>query len=216
MCDIVRGKKRKRNNWLQRHARDPYVRRAKAQGYRTRATFKIMELDRSDRLFRPGLVVVELGSAPGGWSQYVYSKISPGGTLVAVDLKEMPPIPGVTFVCGDMSRFDIKRKIIDCLPEGSADLVISDAAPNITGIGAVDQSKTLALLEDSLDLACTVLKPGGRFLVKLREGGDMQGFRRRCALYFKQCAARKPGASRARSPEVYLLGTGFLSGKRSL
>ncbi len=205
----MRVKKRKRNNWLQRHQRDIYVRKAKAQGFRTRAAFKIMELDRSDRLFRPGLVVVELGAAPGGWSQYVRSKIAPGGLLVAVDLQDMPPIPGVQVVRGDFTDSEIKQKVLDCLPDGYADLVISDAAPNITGIEAVDQGNTLALLESSLDLACTALKPGGHFLVKTMEGRESQEFRRRCALYFEQCKARKPRASRARSREVYLLAKGF-------
>jgi 23S rRNA (uridine2552-2'-O)-methyltransferase len=207
----VRVKKHKRNQWLQRHARDVYVRKAKADGYRSRAVYKLIEIDRRDRLLRPGLTVVELGAAPGSWSQHVWDRISPGGTLIAVDIEEMTPIAGVTLVRGDIADAAVIQRIIEQLGgRGRADLVISDMAPNITGIRALDQSRALALVEHSLVVATAVLAPGGHMLVKLFEGEGVNGFRRRCALYFSKCVIRKPAASRAKSREMYLLANGFI------
>ncbi len=205
------AKKHKRNHWLQRHTRDAYVRKAQADGYRSRAVYKLIEIDQRDRLLRPGLTVVELGAAPGSWSQYARERIGPGGTLIAVDVEEMMPIAGVTRVRGDIADVAVKQRIIEHLGgRGRADLVISDMAPNITGIRALDQSRALVLVEDSLTVATAVLAPGGRLLVKLFEGEEVSGFRRRCALYFKRCVIRKPAASRAKSREMYLVANGFV------
>ncbi len=187
------------------------MRKARADGYRSRAVYKLIEIDRRDRLLRPGLTVVEFGAAPGSWSQYVWERISPGGTLIAVDIQEMTPIAGVTLVRGDIADSEVIQRIIEQNGgRGRADLVISDMAPNITGIRALDQSRALALLEDSLAVAIAVLVPGGHFLVKLFEGEGVSGFRQRCALYFSKCVIRKPAASRAKSREMYLFANGFI------
>ncbi len=187
------------------------MRKAQADGYRSRAVYKLIEIDRRERLLRPGLTVVEFGAAPGSWSQYVRERISPGGTLIAVDIQEMTPIAGVTLVRGDIADSKVRQRIIEQLGGGGhADLVISDMAPNITGIRVLDQSRALALLEDSLAVAISVLAPGGRLLVKLLEGEGVSGFRRRCALYFSKCVIRKPAASRAKSREMYLFANGFI------
>lgn len=187
------------------------MRKAQSEGYRSRAVYKLIEIDRRDRLLRPGMTVVELGAAPGSWSQYVWRRICPGGTLIAVDIQEMTPIAGVTLVRGDVSGPAMIQRILEQLGgRGRADLVISDIAPNLTGIGVLDQSRTVALLEDTLTLAMAVLAPGGDLLVKLFEGEGVREFRRRCALYFGKCVIRKPAASRAQSREIYLFAKGFI------
>ena len=204
-------KKRKRNNWLQRHKRDIFVRKARSHGYRSRAVYKLQEIDERDHLFHQGQVVLELGAAPGGWTQYAHGRVGPRGTVVAVDVIDMAPITGVIFIHGDITDLAVKKQIIDLLQgDGLADLVISDMAPNITGIRVVDQSRALTLVEQSLEVALNVLRPGGTLLVKLFAGGDIPDFRHRCALYFKQCVVRKPAASKERSREFYLLARGFI------
>ncbi len=208
---IVRAKKRKRKHWLQQHIRDGYVRKAQADGYRSRAVYKLIEIDQRDRLLRPGMTVVELGAAPGGWTQYVRERIGVTGRAIAVDVQPMAPIPGVIVVHGDIADAAVKQRIIAHLGgDGRADLVISDMAPNISGIRDVDESRGIALLENSLALAVAVLARGGGFLVKLFAGDSVIGFRRRCELYFCDCVIRKPAASRAKSRELYLLAKGFV------
>ncbi len=197
---------------MQRHARDAYVRRAKVDGYRSRAVYKLIEIDRRDRLLCPGLTVVELGAAPGSWSQYVRERISPGGTLIAVDTQDMAPLAGVTLVRGDIADVAVKQQIIEQLGGGGrADLVISDMAPNMSGIRVLDQARAMTLLDDSLATAIAVLARGGRLLVKLFAGEDVNVFRKRCELYFRKCVIRKPAASRARSREMYLFAQGFIA-----
>lgn len=207
----MRAKKRKRNHWVQQHARDAFVRKAQSEGYRSRAVYKLIEIDRRDRLLRPGMTVVDLGAAPGSWSQYVWRRICPGGNLIAVDIQEMTPISGTTQLRGDIADPAVIQRIIERLGgRGRADLVISDIAPNLTGISVLDQSRALALVEQSLTTATAVLAPGGDLLVKLFEGEGVSGFRRRCALYFGKCVIRKPAASRTKSREIYLVAKGFI------
>ncbi len=212
---MVRAKRRKSNDWKRRHTRDAYVRRSKVDGYRSRAVYKLIEIDRRDHILRPGLAVVELGAAPGGWSQYVQSRIGPNGKLVAVDVLAMEVIPGAVIIQGDIMNPAVQQRILRSLPNGLADLVISDISPNISGIRDVDDAKALRLLNMSLEVAATVLIRGGKLLVKLFSGREADGFRSRCAARFEQCLVRKPGASRARSREIYLLAKGFLEAPKT-
>jgi 23S rRNA (uridine2552-2'-O)-methyltransferase len=192
--------------WMQQHVTDPYVRQAKQQGYRSRAAFKLLEIDARDRLLKPGLVVVDLGAAPGGWAQVAAQKIGPRGRIVAVDLLEMAPIPGVDFIQGDFTEDAALNALEERLGGAAVDLVICDMAPNISGIGLADQARSMHLAEIALEFAVKRLKPGGHFLVKIFQGSGFEEFVRAMRREFKQVFVRKPGASRSRSKEVYLLG----------
>ena len=193
--------------WMHQHVNDPYVHRAKAEGWRSRAVFKLEEIDRKDGLFRPGMSVVDLGATPGGWSQYAARKVGPKGRVVARDLLEMEPIPGVTFLHGDFTDEDTLRRLEAELGEGRrVDLVISDMAPNLTGIAAGDQARGIALVELAPDFARDWLNPDGAFVVKVFHGAGFEEFRRAVQASFQSCVVRKPDASRDRSSEVYLVG----------
>jgi 23S rRNA (uridine2552-2'-O)-methyltransferase len=191
--------------WLQRHVADPYVRQAQAQGYRSRASFKLLEIDQRDRLLRAGAVVVDLGAAPGGWSQVAAERVGPQGRVVAVDLLEMAPLAGVEFIRGDFDDPAVLAQLLALVP-GGADLVMSDMAPNITGVRDVDQPAALYLAELALDFAARVLKPNGALLVKCFEGAGSQELRALFGRRFGQVLVRKPDASRDRSREHYLIG----------
>jgi len=195
--------------WLHEHIADPYVRQAQAQGYRSRASFKLLEINQRDRLLRPGATVVDLGAAPGGWSQVAASIVGPRGRVVAVDLLDMPPLPGVEFILGDFGDDSVLEHMLSLLPDG-ADLVMSDMAPNLSGVRDVDQPAALHLAELALDFARRVLKPRGALLVKCFEGAGSQGLRTLFARHFEQVLVRKPDASRDRSREHYLIGRGML------
>lgn len=195
--------------WLQRHVSDPYVRQAQAHGYRSRASFKLIEIDQRDRLLRPGAVVVDLGSAPGGWSQVAAERVGPQGRVVAVDLLDMAPLPGVEFIHGDFGELAVLEQILALVP-GGADLVMSDMAPNLTGVRDVDQPAALYLVELALDFAARVLKPHGALLVKCFEGAGSQELRTLFGRRFGQVLVRKPDASRDRSREHYLIGRAML------
>jgi 23S rRNA (uridine2552-2'-O)-methyltransferase len=201
----VRAGRKKRNNWKKRHLDDPYVKRAGEQGFRSRAAFKLEEIDLRDHLLRPGMAVVELGAAPGGWSQYVARRIGGAGSLVAVDLIEMQEIPNVTIVQGDFTESDTRIRISAHLPGGVADLVISDMAPNISGIRDADQARFADLYRYICEYCEVSLKPGGNLLVKLFEGPEAGRFRREIKAMFTDGSARKPGASRSNSREYYYL-----------
>lgn len=196
------------NVWMRQHVNDPYVQRAKAEGWRSRAVFKLLEVDEKDRLFRPGQTVVDLGSAPGGWSQVAARRVGAKGRVIALDLLEMEPIPGVSFLQGDFSDNEMLERLEAELAStaGKVDLVISDMAPNLTGIAASDQARGIGLVEMALDFALQHLKPDGAFVVKVFHGAGFDEFRRTMQSGFEVFAVRKPDASRDRSSEVYLVG----------
>ena len=193
--------------WLGEHESDPYVQRARKEGFRSRAVYKLAEIDRKDRLLRPGLVVVDLGAAPGGWSQYARPRLGPKGTLIALDILPMDPLPDVVDICGDFRAPDVLASLEAAIGFGRAvDLVLSDMAPNLSGINAADQASTLYLCELALDFALAHLKPDGRFVVKVFQGEGYDVYLKAIRASFTKVSIRKPPASRSRSPEVYLVG----------
>ncbi|MDT3736121.1 MAG: RlmE family RNA methyltransferase [Denitratisoma sp.] len=198
--------------WMHEHVTDHYVQRAKAEGWRSRAAFKLMEIDEWDkggsRLLHPGMVVVDLGAAPGGWSQVAAERVGSGGRVLALDLLEMGPVAGVEFIQGDFREDAVLSELTLRLGGRPVDLVISDMAPNISGIAVSDQARVMHLAELALDFAAAHLKPGGNFLVKTFQGEGFDAFRRAMAAAFDKVVVRKPKSSRDRSSEVYLLGLG--------
>lgn len=194
--------------WMHEHVTDPYVQRAKAGGWRSRAAFKLMEIDDKDRALRPGMLVVDLGAAPGGWSQVAAERVGATGRVLAIDLLEMAPIPGVEVIQGDFGDDAILADLEARMGGRPADLVISDMAPNISGIASTDQARSVLLAELALDFAVRHLKPGGDLLVKLFQGEGFDGFRAAMGEAFERVVVRKPKSSRDRSSEVYLLGKG--------
>lgn len=194
--------------WMHEHVTDPYVQRAKAEGWRSRAAFKLMEIGDKDRLLRPGMLVVDLGAAPGGWSQVAAERVGASGRVLAIDLLEMAPIPGVEVIQGDFGDDAILADLEARMGGRPADLVISDMAPNISGIASTDQARSVLLAELALDFAVRHLKPGGDLLVKLFQGEGFDGFRAAMGEAFERVVVRKPKSSRDRSSEVYLLGKG--------
>ena len=195
--------------WRKRQEQDPYVRRARKDQARSRAVFKLEEIDRRDRLFHPGQLVVDLGAAPGSWSRYAADAVRPGGRVVAVDVLEMAPIPGVEFIQGDFTGAAMFQACLDALDGRNADLVIADLAPNLTGIRATDQARSMHLAELVLDFAGRALKPGGTLLVKVFQGAGLDPYREELKHRFQKLAVRKPGASRTASREFYLLASGY-------
>ncbi len=197
------------SRWLQEHARDPYVKRARKEGLRSRAAFKLEELQRTERLIRPGMVCVDLGAAPGGWSQLAVRQLHGKGEIFALDVLPMPAIPGVTFIQGDFRESEVLDRLLAALAGRPVDLVMSDMAPNMSGIDAVDQPRALDLEELALDFARRVLKPGGDLLLKVFQGAGFQQFVQSTRQSFDSVRLRKPEASRSRSAEMYLLARKF-------
>ena len=195
--------------WLQEHVTDPFVKRAKAEGYRSRASFKIKEILERDALIRPGAFVVDLGATPGGWSQVLAEHVGPKGRVIAVDILPMKPLSGVEFVQGDFTDDHIFDQLLQLTAGRKLDLVFSDIAPNLSGEMEVDQARQMYLAEIALDFAEKTLVKGGGFLVKVFEGEGMQEYRQRLKQVFKVISVRKPAASRARSREFYLLAKHF-------
>lgn len=195
--------------WLEEHESDPYVKAARAAGYRSRAVFKLEEVQRSDRLLRPGMTVVDLGAAPGGWSQYASRLLQGKGRIVALDILPMDAIVNVEFIQGDFSSDTVLDALMQQLGGNPVDLVMSDIAPNMSGISDVDHLRAMYLVELALDFAEKTLKPGGDFLVKVFQGRDFQPFVQRLRGLFETVKTRKPKASRTRSAELYLLARGF-------
>lgn len=195
--------------WMREHVTDAYVKRAQTEGYRSRAAYKLQQIADRDRLFRPGMTVVDLGAAPGGWSQIAAKAVAPGGTVIALDVLDMPGIAGVTFIRGDFEEASVLGELESMLGDRQADLVLCDIAPNISGIASADQARSLALAELALDFAVNHLKPQGNFLVKVFQGEGFDEFLRALRNRFGQVLVRKPEASRSRSREVYLLGKGL-------
>ena len=196
---------------MHEHVTDPYVQRAKAEGYRSRASFKLMEIDDRDHLIRPGEVVVDLGAAPGGWSQVAAQRLKGHGRVVAVDLLEMDGLHGVQFIQGDFRERNVLRQLEELLAGERVGLVLSDMAPNISGVPVSDQARIMHLAELGLDFCRHWLKPEGAFLVKVFQGYGFEDFVREMRQIFKSVSSRKPDASRDRSAEVYLLGKGLKS-----
>lgn len=203
------AKSKSSKSWLKEHFDDEYVRRSQQDGYRSRAIYKLIEIDQKDRLVKPGMTVIDLGAAPGGWSEYCVKKLGKKGTMVALDILPMEPIDGVAIVEGDFREDAIFEELMAIIGNDKADLVISDMAPNISGMGSVDMPRAYHLCELALDLARQVLKPGGGLLVKLFQGEGFEAYNKELKASFSKVIMRKPKASRARSREIYALATGF-------
>lgn len=195
--------------WMREHVTDPYVQMANKEGYRSRAVYKLMELDERDHLLKPGMTVVDLGAAPGSWTQVAAKKLTSTGTLVALDILPMDPVHGAVFIQGDFREDAALAQLEAALQGRPVDLVISDMAPNISGIGIADQARSMHLAELALAFSCQHLKPGGNFLVKVFQGEGFDDFVREMRVHFSQVLVRKPKASRDRSTEVYMLGKGL-------
>lgn len=194
--------------WLQEHFDDPYVLKAQKEGWRSRAIYKLQELDEKDRLFRPGMVVVDLGAAPGGWSQWAAQQVGQSGEVFALDILPVDPYAGVTFIQGDFRDEVVYNNLLDELNGREVDLVMSDMAPNMSGNKAVDIPKAMHLVELTVELADQVLKPNGIVLMKVFQGEGFDVLLNDLRSRYKQVLSRKPKASRPRSKEIYVLGVG--------
>jgi 23S rRNA (uridine2552-2'-O)-methyltransferase len=195
--------------WLAEHASDEFVKRARTEGWRSRAVFKLAEIQASERLLRPGIRCVDLGAAPGGWSQYAARIVGGASRIVATDLLPMDAIAGVDFVQGDFREESVLEQVQGCLGGAKVDLVLSDMAPNLAGIDAVDQPRAMYLAELALDFADRVLAPGGDALIKLFQGAGFEEVIREARRRYGRVVTKKPRASRSRSPEIYLLARQF-------
>ncbi|HHV49720.1 MAG TPA: 23S rRNA (uridine(2552)-2'-O)-methyltransferase RlmE [Rhodocyclaceae bacterium] len=195
--------------WMQEHVNDPYVQQAKKDGWRSRAAFKLLEIDAKDKLLKRGEVVVDLGATPGGWSQVAVQRVGESGLVLALDLLEMAPIRGVHFIQGDFREDAVLTQLEEALGEREVGLVLSDMAPNMSGVAVMDQARVMHLAELGLDFSRAHLKPEGAFLVKVFQGRDYEAFVRAMRETFQNVVVRKPDASRDRSAEVYLLGRGL-------
>jgi 23S rRNA (uridine2552-2'-O)-methyltransferase len=195
--------------WLEEHESDPFVKAARAAGYRSRAVYKLEEIQKTDRLLKPGMSVVDLGAAPGGWSQYCARLLQGKGRILALDILPMDAIMGVEFIQGDFGSDAVFEQLMSQLGADKVDLVLSDIAPNMSGMADVDHLRAMHLVELTLDFAERSLKPGGDYVVKVFQGRDFQPFMQRLRGLFGTVKTRKPKASRTRSPELYLLARGF-------
>lgn len=194
--------------WVHDHLNDPYVQRAQADGYRARAAYKLTEIDERDHLLRPGAVVVNLGAAPGSWCQIAVKRCGPKGRVLALDLLPMEAVAGVNFLLGDFTEDAVLEEFERRLDGARVNVVLSDMAPNLSGVATVNQARSIHLCELALDFAVRHLKPGGQFLVKVFQGEGFMAFRQQMESAFASVQVRKPKASRDRSAEVYLLGKG--------
>ena len=196
-------------HWLREHFDDEFVKLSQKEGYRSRAVYKLKEIDDKDKLIKPGSVVIDLGAAPGGWSQYVARKLNGKGRILALDILPMEAVDGVELIQGDFLEQAVFDQLLQQLGDDRPDLVISDMAPNMSGMQAVDIPRAMYMAELALDLARQVLKPGGGFLVKVFQGEGFDGYMNSLKLHFSRLVMRKPKASRNRSREIYALATGF-------
>lgn len=195
--------------WLREHFDDVYVKRAQQEGYRSRAVYKLKEVDEKKKLLKPGMTVVDLGAAPGGWTQYVAEKLGSKGKIIALDVLPMDPLPGVTVITGDFEDDAVFAALLKAIPEEGVDVILSDMAPNMSGNPAIDMPRAMGLSELSLDLADRILKPGGCLLIKIFHGVGFDEFLKTARSQFKEVVIRKPAASRPRSRETYLLAKGY-------
>ena len=196
-------------NWLREHFNDPYVKMAQKDGYRSRASYKLLEIQEKDRILRPGNTVIDLGAAPGGWSQVTSRVLGEKGRLIASDILEMDSIADVTFIQGDFTEESVLAQILEAVGNHPVDLVISDMAPNMSGVKMADQARAMYLCELALDLAGQVLRPGGDFLIKIFQGEGFDLYHKQVRTMFDKVQMRKPLSSRDRSREQYLLARGF-------
>jgi len=203
------AKSKSSKKWLKEHFQDEYVQRAQKEGYRSRAIYKLIEIQKKDRLLKPGMTVIDLGAAPGGWSEYAVKLLGKKGRMIALDILPMEPITDVEIIQGDFREDDILHALLKVIGKDGADLVFSDMAPNISGMEVVDIPRAYYLAELTLDLAQKVLKPGGGILVKLFQGEGFDGYHKALKDDFSRVVMRKPRASRARSREIYALATGY-------
>ena len=204
---MARSKSSKR--WLNEHFDDQYVRRAQQEGYRSRAVYKLIEIQQKDHILKPGMTVIDLGAAPGSWSEYASNELGPNGRLIALDILAMEPMQGVEIIQGDFREDAVLERLLQVLAGEGADLVISDMAPNISGMEVVDIPRSYHLAELALDLVRQVVKPGGGLLVKLFQGEGFDEYVKELRNSFTRVVMRKPKASRSRSREIYALATGY-------
>ena len=195
--------------WMREHVNDFYVKSAKKHDFRSRAAFKLLEINERDRLLSPGMIVVDLGAAPGSWSQVTAKKVGARGKVIALDILQMQPIAGVDFICGDFREDAVLKELRSKLGGKAADLVICDISPNISGVASHDQARVMELAQLALEFSAQALKPQGRLLVKTFHGEGFEEFLKAMRSRFKQVVSRKPKASRGRSSEIYLLGKGL-------
>lgn len=213
ICDLAAMPRSKSSSrWLREHFDDVYVKKAQAEGVRSRAVYKLEELIERDRLLKPGITVVDLGAAPGGWSQLVRQRLGDTGKVVALDILPMQGIAGVDFLQGDFREADVLSQLEARLDNQKVDLVLSDMAPNMSGVALADQIRSMDLAELALDFSRQWLKPGGSFLIKLFQGTGFDDYLRSLRADFSRVTMRKPKASRARSREVYALAVGLKAG----
>ena len=201
--------KSKNRSWIKQHVKDPYVQKSQKDGYRSRASYKLLEIIGKDPLIRPGMTVVDLGAAPGGWSQVAMDLVGHEGRVHALDLLPMDGIAGVDFILGDFTEDEILQELLTLIDKRPVDLVISDMAPNLTGSKAVDQPTSIYLVELAVDLACKVMKPEGVFIAKLFQGEGFDEFVRHVRTLFNTVRMLKPDASRSKSREVYMVAKGL-------
>jgi 23S rRNA (uridine2552-2'-O)-methyltransferase len=200
---------RSSDRWLKEHFTDPFVRRAQSEGWRSRAVFKLEEIDRRERLLRPGQTCLDLGAAPGAWSQYARARVGRNGRIVATDILAMPNLAGVEFVQGDIREPEVLDELLRLLPGRQVDLVLSDMAPNLSGVDVIDQPRSAYLAELALDMCARILKPGGGALIKVFQGAGFRELVQSARGSFARVRLVKPVASRSRSPEIYLLAMQF-------
>ena len=195
--------------WLDEHVNDPFVKQAQKDGYRSRASYKLLAINEKDKLIRPGMLVIDLGSAPGGWSQVASKLVGTGGKVIASDILPMDSLPDVEFIQGDFTEDSVFEQILHAINENPVDVVISDMAPNLSGIATADQAASIYLIELALDMAQQVLKPKGSFIAKAFQGEGYEAFVKEVRNHFDTVVIRKPEASRSRSREVYVVSKGF-------
>ncbi len=197
------------NRWLQEHFDDFFVKKAQMEGYRSRAAYKLKEIDEKEQLLKPGMTVVDLGAAPGGWVQYAGKKLQGRGTIIALDLLAMDPLPDVNFIQGDFQEEEVLQQLMNLIPRRGLDLLLSDMSPNMSGSSAVDIPRAMYLAELVFDFGNKMLKPGGAILMKVFHGAGCDDLIKQARLQFDKVTIRKPIASRSRSRETYLLAKGY-------
>lgn len=207
--DLKQQASKTSGSWMKEHFDDPYVKQSWLDGYRSRASYKLLAMDEKDKLFRSGMTVIDLGAAPGGWSQVAAERVGDSGVVIASDILEMDALAGVDFIQGDFTEDEVLNTILAHLHNRPVDLVMSDMAPNMSGMAAIDQPQAMYLVELALELARETLPPGGRFLAKVFQGEGFDDYLKTLRHDFQRVVTRKPEASRARSREVYLLAEGF-------
>jgi 23S rRNA (uridine2552-2'-O)-methyltransferase len=208
MVKSNKNKSKSSQAWLKEHRDDVYVRQSKTDGYRSRAAYKLLELNKKDKLFKKGMTVVDLGAAPGGWSQIAVKLVQPGGMVIATDILNMETIPGVEFIQGDFTEQECLDELLARLGDRTVDLVISDMAPNISGMSEIDQPRSMHLIDLAVEFAETKLCKGGSLLMKVFQGEGFEALLKQLRTDYQSVVSRKPDASRARSKEIYLLARG--------